>query len=166
VIQWFADVDRDYQDGASFPKFLAAFKKDAVASLTETERDELRPLLESTLVAAQPQRVQRDFVKEWKMTDLTAELEKVASGRSFQRGRQAFIDAQCFACHRFGNEGGANGPELTAASSKYTRRDILEAILEPSKVVSEQYQNSLLTMKDGDNIVGRIVDEKPDRFIL
>src|SRR4030095_9319915 len=84
VIQWFADVDRDYQDGASFPKFLAAFKKDAVASLTETERDALRPLLESTVVAAQPQRVQRDFVKEWKMTDLTGELEKVASGRSFQ----------------------------------------------------------------------------------
>src|SRR4030095_9281361 len=104
-----------------------------------------------TIAAALPPRVQREFVKEWKMAEFLADLDKASNGRSFQRGRQAFIDAQCLACHRFGNEGGAVGPELTAASSKYTRRDILEAILDPSKIVSEQYQNVELTLTNGDD---------------
>ena len=51
----------------------------------------------------------------------------------FKNGKAAFNDAQCILCHRFGNEGGFVGPELTAASSKYARKDILESILEPSQ---------------------------------
>lgn len=165
LIQWFADVGRDYQDGASFMKFLANFKKDAVANLTETDRAELAEALD-TKVAATPKPAQRSHVQEWKLAELLPELDKASNGRSFTRGRQAFIDAQCLACHKFGNEGGASGPELTAAASKYSRRDILEAIIEPSKVVSEQYQNSLITFKDGERVLGRIVDDKPDKLVL
>ena len=36
--------------------------------------------------------------------------------RDFDRGRKLFGEAQCFACHRFDNEGGANGPDLTIVS--------------------------------------------------
>lgn len=31
------------------------------------------------------------------------------------------------------------GPDLTSAGAKYSPRDLLESILEPSKVVSDQY---------------------------
>jgi putative heme-binding domain-containing protein len=37
--------------------------------------------------------------------------------------------------------------------------DILESIIDPSKVISEQYANEELTLKNGDLAVGRIVDE-------
>src|SRR5258708_29321241 len=97
---------------------------------------------------------------------LLPELERVGNGRNFQKGKQAYNDAQCIACHRFGNEGGAVGPELTAASSKYTRRDILESILDPSKVISEQYQNYVIVKKDGDGVIGRIVDENDQRIVV
>src|SRR5207302_9612508 len=117
------------------------------------------------LAAYKPTR-QRHFVKEWKVTDVEPSLGDVAQGRSFVNGKDAFHDAQCILCHRFGNEGGSVGPELTAASSKYTRRDILESILEPSKVVSEQYQNFSVTKKDGDVQTGRIVDENDDRLVI
>ena len=56
--------------------------------------------------------------------------------------------------------------ELTAAASKYTRRDILEATLEPSKVVSEQYQNMTLTLRDGEELTGRVVDEDNNKVVL
>jgi putative heme-binding domain-containing protein len=69
-------------------------------------------------------------------------------------------------CHRFGNEGGFIGPELTAASSKYSRRDILESILEPSKVISEQYQNYTVIKKDRDGATGRIVDEDDAKIVV
>ena len=52
---------------------------------------------------------------------------------------EAYEAAQCVLCHKFGNDGGAVGPDLTAVSSRFNRHDILESIIEPSKVVSEQF---------------------------
>ena len=73
---------------------------------------------------------------------------------------------QCVQCHRFANAGGSVGPELTAVSSRFSHRDILESILEPSKVISEQYINTTVIKKDGDNVTGRIVDENDQRIVV
>ena len=78
------------------------------------------------------------------MADLEPLLPQVAKGRNFARGKEAYEAAQCTACHKFGNDGGAIGPDLTAVSSRFNRSDILESIIEPSKVVSEQYQNTIV----------------------
>ncbi len=169
LVAWFADVGRDYTDGASFTKHLANIKKDAVALLSESEKAELAEVLsenaEKKVAEKKPARV-RTFVKEWAMSDLEPKLDMVSKGRNFEKGKAAFEDAQCMACHRFGNEGGAVGPELTAAASKYSRRDILDSILLPSKVVSEQYQNETIYKKDGEDITGRVVDENADRVVV
>jgi putative heme-binding domain-containing protein len=166
TIQWFADAGRDYSDGSSFPRFMANMRKAAAAGLTELEHAALDSIIAAAPVAPRPPSVPRQFVKEWKVEDFLSELAAVSLGRNFPQGKQAFNDAQCIACHRFGNEGGSVGPELTAASSKYARRDILESILEPSKVVSEQYQNMTLVLKDGDDVTGRIIDEDNARLVL
>jgi putative heme-binding domain-containing protein len=167
LLEWFKEAGRDYGDGASYSKYLANIRKDAIATLTTEERAALGDLIEDKKpeVAKAPPK-ERKFVKEWKMADLEPSLEKVGHGRNFEKGKAAFTDAQCILCHRFGNEGGAVGPELTAASSKYTRRDILDSILEPSKVVSEQFQNFNITKKDGDDVSGRIVDETPEKIVI
>jgi putative heme-binding domain-containing protein len=55
---------------------------------------------------------------------------------------------------------------LTAASSKYSRKDILESIMDPSKVISDQYQNFNVIKKDGDDVTGRIVDENDQRIVV
>ena len=46
MLRWFKDVDRDYGDGASYPKYLVNIKKDAVASLSEDERIALSSWIE------------------------------------------------------------------------------------------------------------------------
>src|SRR3989441_5886619 len=166
TLKWFADVGRDYSDGASFPRFIANMRKAATASLSDSDRAELASVITGAPVTPKPPAVPRQFVKEWKMDDLLPDLDRVSNGRNFEKGKQAFNDAQCIACHRFGNEGGAVGPELTAASSKYTRRDILESIIEPSKVVSEQYQNVALTLKNGDDVIGRVIEEDSRRIVV
>ena len=66
----------------------------------------------------------------------------------------------------FRSAGGAVGPELTAASSKYSRRDILESILNPSKVLSDQFQNAIILEMDGDDITGRIMDEDGEKIVV
>ncbi|MEO6035921.1 MAG: c-type cytochrome, partial [Verrucomicrobiota bacterium] len=167
LVQWFADVDRGYSDGASFSKQLAAMKREAIENLSESDKVALADVFNAmpTAIAKAPAK-ERKFVKDWKMADLEPELDGVGHGRNFASGKAAFTDAQCIACHHFGNEGGAVGPELTAASSKYARRDILDSIIEPSKVVSEQYQNYSVTKKDGDELVGRIVDDTDTKLVM
>ena len=55
--------------------------------------------------------------------------------RDFDRGRKLFGEAQCFSCHRFDNEGGAQGPDLTSVAGRFSQRDLLESVVEPSKVI-------------------------------
>ena len=74
--------------------------------------------------------------------------------------------AQCLACHRFGNEGGSTGPDITGAASRFNHHDLLETILDPSKVVSDQYQNIVVTKKDGGDVTGRLVEEADDQIVL
>jgi len=100
------------------------------------------------------------------VADLAGDLEAAGSGRSFEKGRQAFVDAQCLACHRFGLEGGGIGPDLTAVSARFSRRDVLESILDPSRVLSEQYENTTVTLKDGEEHTGRLVQETEQEVVL
>ncbi|MFO1501859.1 MAG: c-type cytochrome [Verrucomicrobiota bacterium] len=69
-------------------------------------------------------------------------------------------------CHRFGNDGGAVGPELTGAGSKYDARSLLESILEPSKVVSEQYQNVTAYLRNGESVTGRLVRANAEQVVI
>lgn len=165
VRQWFADVARDYTDGASFPKFMANIRRDAVATLTESEKATLAGLISGELPTARP-KPERKLVQEWTMGDLIPALADASSGRNFRRGREAFEVAQCIACHKFGTEGGSLGPDITGAASRFNRRDLLETIVEPSKVISDQYQNITVTKKDGEDVTGRLVEENDERLVL
>jgi len=167
LLQWFKEAGRDYGDGASYPKYLSNIRKEAAATLSADDRIALSAWIDDySEVTAFKQTKERHFVKQWSMADLESSLDQVAHGRNFASGKAAFNDAQCMLCHRLGNDGGSVGPELTAASSKYSRRDILESILEPSKVVSEQFQNYTVVKKDGEAETGRIVDETGQKIVV
>lgn len=167
LLHWFHDVGRTYVDGANLDRHLEGFRRDAVATLSDAERDRFRQLLEgpiagAVLLPARP----RAFVRDWTLEELLPALEEAGAGRNFSRGRQAFIDTQCYACHRLGNTGAAIGPELGGIASKYTRRDLLESLLLPSKVISDQYQNQRVFLKDGEDVTGRLVRESATELVI
>src|SRR5262249_55696022 len=137
---------------------------DAVATLTAAERDELRPVLDARPVAPTAVAKARPTVKNYTVAELTAVVEKGMTGRDFDRGRRLFGEAQCFSCHPFDNEGGSAGPDLTLASGRFSVRDLLESIVEPSKVISDQYAATKFTLSDGRFVVGRIVNLHQDTF--
>ncbi len=62
----------------------------------------------------------------------------------------------CAACHRFGSEGGGVGPDLTAVGGRFGVRDLLDAIVEPSKVISDQYAAVSIAKTDGQVVTGRV----------
>ena len=84
----------------------------------------------------------------------------------FTKGKAVYEEAQCAACHKFGADGGAVGPDLTAVSSRFHRRDILESILLPSKVISEQYMNTIIRTKSGDVQEGRVLEETDAKVVM
>lgn len=170
VTQWFTDAGRDFDNGASFPKFVERFHNDAMDhTLTAGERTELASLTDAFNPPAgkprKPAKV-RPLVKEWQMADLEPLLDEVGHGRNFQRGKTAFDEAQCIACHRFGSDGGSVGPDLTAVASRFKRHDILESIILPSKVISEQYMNQIVRTKGGDVIEGRVLEETDTKLVM
>jgi putative heme-binding domain-containing protein len=64
----------------------------------------------------------------------------------------------CAACHRFVNEGGSVGPDLTGVVGRYSVRDLLESLTDPSKVISDQYQAITVHTADGRVVTGRVAN--------
>jgi putative heme-binding domain-containing protein len=93
----------------------------------------------------------------WSMAEIAPHLPRIDEPtRSIERGQQAFGDALCSRCHRFDGTGGDLGPDLTAIASRFSRKDLLKAILNPSETVADQYAASRVRLHDGSVFVGRI----------
>jgi putative heme-binding domain-containing protein len=60
------------------------------------------------------------------------------------RGGQVFVQAQCASCHRVGSSGETMGPDLTNAARRFQRKEILESIVYPSHVISDQYATQVV----------------------
>jgi putative heme-binding domain-containing protein len=163
---WFLKA-AGFNGGSSIRGFLRIMKNDAVATLTAKEKEELRPILDASPPAPTPVIGKpRPVVKQWKLDELTPVVEKGLTKRDFDRGRRLFGEAKCFACHRFNNEGGAQGPDLTGAAGRFNVRDLLESILDPSKEISDQYAAMIFVTTDGQVITGRIANYSEDNIMV
>ena len=83
---------------------------------------------------------------------------KQDQGGQAEAGRPIF-EQQCAICHRFGTLGKEVGPDLTTLTSRFQKKDILEAILWPSKVISDQYKSEMFQLTSGKIITGVVVRE-------
>jgi len=169
IKKWFDEAGRPFANGNSFGNFLKNFLKDHVAAMSPAEQKELAPTLTAINKDITPQFdvKQRPVVKKWEMAEITPLLvDGFEKGRSFEKGKEAYVAAQCARCHRLGDTGGAVGPDLTAISSRFGRREVLESILEPSKTLSDQYQNEVFTTGTGKTVTGRVVDETKDSIAV
>jgi putative heme-binding domain-containing protein len=151
-----------FRGGDGLPKFLQQIRTEALAAVPEPERPPYAALIESsrrTPAEISVPAETRPFVKEWKLAELVDSLGDVGRGRSFARGQAMFAAAQCILCHQFGHRGRPMGPDLTEVAGRFSRRDILESILEPSRVVADTYRNVIITTKQNEPITGRVALE-------
>ena len=145
--------------GASYQGFLRNIEKEAFANASDAERlaieaTGLRP-------AYKPPALPKAFGpgKEWTTADLVALEGKLKSGRDFKNGQRAYAAARCVVCHRFGGDGGATGPDLSQVAGRFGLKEMAEAIVEPSKVISDQYAAHVIVPVAGKQIIGKIVNE-------
>ena len=85
--------------------------------------------------------------------------------RNFESGKNLYHATSCAKCHRIAGEGGAIGPDLSTAAKKYSVADMLDAIIEPSKAISDQYGSQQVLTVDGKVIVGRAVEIGNEYYI-
>jgi putative heme-binding domain-containing protein len=157
---WLNLAETKYQGGASFKKFVQRIRQDAVAKLSDKEKESLKDVLQGkNNVEVVKLETTRQFVHNWQMSDLEPRLGQVERARSFDKGKLAYQAAQCYKCHRFKGDGGDTGPDLTGVGGRFDARYILESIILPSKVISDQYASTIIETTDGKTITGRVVDE-------
>ncbi len=166
-LDWFHKA-ANYRGGHSFHGFMTNIRADAIKSMSQEERTALAKAIAHVPTPSAPKFTfkQRPFVKKWTVDELVPAVEKGLTGRNFENGRNLFGESKCFACHRFNNEGGGTGPDLTQAVTRFGPRDLLESIIEPSKVISDQYAAIVVTTLDGRTISGRIVNLAGDTISI
>ena len=167
---WFTRA-RDWAGGNSFRKFLVNIENESLAGYSENQKLALETLGVRQAYTPPPLPKPEGPGRAW---TLEAVLEAagqpgdtgLARGRDFERGKRAFAAARCIVCHRFGEDGGATGPDLTQAAGRFQVKDLVEAIVHPSKVVSDQYKASVVQTSGGKVVTGRIVSESPEKIVI
>ena len=139
-----------------FVYMIETFRRDVAESLSDRERAALEDVIEKDVKVAGLESSRR-FVREWQPADFLALLDRVESGRSYDSGRSAYTATGCAKCHRFSDQGGTTGPDITAVGNRFDAQYLLESLLVPSKVVSDRFLNEVIKMEDGVIHTGRVV---------
>ena len=168
--QWFYHAFT-FKGGHSFIGFINAARKNALENVPKNEFAHFNQLSGDSLVnnsggLAQGYAQPKGPGRRW---DVEEALKVVDSGlvhRDFEQGKAMFNTALCGSCHTMRGEGGVAGPDLTQLGSRFSNKDILEAIIDPSKTISDQYAATVFTMKGGNSVLGRMVSEDNDKYII
>jgi putative heme-binding domain-containing protein len=97
-----------------------------------------------------------DGQNKWSYAELLKFLESKDTQGDPGRGAVVFRKAQCAKCHRFGSQGEAIGPDLTTVSRRFQKKEVLESILFPSQVISDQYATKTIVTIDGQQLTGMV----------
>ncbi len=142
--------------GASFPGFLTNIRQEALATCDDKERTALADLTGEDFNPVPDFEIKpiQGPGKQWDTATALREAGRNFRGADFESGRSLYFATNCGNCHRFNGLGGNIGPDLTSIRNKFDVAYLVEHIIEPSKVISDQYQSSLVLTTDGRTILG------------
>lgn len=157
---WLASAN-DAAGGFSLGGFLERIRSDAGFSVRGEALAGPARSPEGTPAMAAAPRATGAMLHDWTVEELL-QPDEADGPRNLQRGARIFQEASCALCHRFAGAGSTTGPDLTGVGARFTRADLLRAILSPSADVSDQYRDCVIETRDGSVVVGRIVEDLPD----
>lgn len=169
-LEWFLQA-ANYRGGASFDKFMEFIRNDAIASMSDADKAALADVLAKKAERRSAiENIGAMFAGRsptaWTLEMLSPAAQTGMKGRNFENGRKMFGAAACFACHRFGNEGGMTGPDLTGAGGRYSPHDFLDQVINPSKEINEQFVPIVVTKNNGESVTGVVVNLGGDNVTL
>lgn len=159
-------------NGAStYFKSISDTRSELAAALSTEEMTKLAEMVHPPKpTALSPHAMPGHTFRVWKLEDLEPRLAEVGKGRSFEKGKAAAIASQCVFCHTMSTDrslpAGLFGPELVQVSARFGRRDLLDHILNPSKVVDEKFRFVTIIRADGSTVMGSLESEDDERVVL
>ena len=164
---WFVTKAAAYRGGNTFKGSLKTIREQALANLTDDEKAALKPILDQTPKETSPQELlaARKFVRNYSLDELVPLVQAgLQGGRDYDRGRALYGAVACAACHRFDQDGGSVGPDLTSVAGRFSAKDLLESIVDPNKTISDQYAAITIHTKSGRTVTGRVANLSGDRI--
>ena len=148
--------------GSMMKQYLAKIRVTAIESIPEKDRLTIQYLIgdvKNIDLAKLPKAAGPGVA--WTVESALKVLNKEPlKERDLANGKKMFSAGMCIVCHNFANEGGGVGPDLNTLAKRSDYRSMLESILQPNLVVSDQFEQHELKMKDGSTVLGRVVSEK------
>jgi len=108
----------------------------------------------------------RPVVKQWTMDDVLGIPAVRRTPAVLDQGRRVFATALCYRCHRFAGQGGMVGPDLTNVARRLNVHDLVEAIVDPDRVISDQYRAVQILSDDGHVVSGKITDIRGNTLVI
>jgi putative heme-binding domain-containing protein len=172
--QWFYKAF-GYKGGHSFSGFIDLARKKALSNVPKAEfalynkvsGDSL--LKNANLFMGEMGNMRRPKGpgKDWELdTALAYVKDGLGTGRDYENGKAMFAASLCISCHTMRGEGGSAGPDLTNVGTRFSLNDMVTAIVEPSKTISDQYGSTVFYLKEGGSVLGRLVSQDGDKYVI
>ncbi|MGO1520335.1 MAG: c-type cytochrome [Sphingobacterium sp.] len=161
-----------YKGGNSYIGFIDRARKIALSNLPEDQVAHYSELSGDSLVNQAGNRLASNVEppkgpgRNWEIDTALKYIQEAEKVPDFKRGEELFIAIKCGSCHTMKGEGGSVGPDLTQLGTRFSARDMLEALIEPSNVISDQYESKVFHMKDGAKQLGRLMGETENEYVI
>jgi putative heme-binding domain-containing protein len=172
MIQWFKRTETErWKGGSSFGGYIFEIWEHFLETVPEPERQAALAAVPSMAPGAgettQPpwRRNENATFSEQELKEYL-EFDPMAYLGNADRGRKVYEKAFCINCHRFGDAGTEAGPDLTDVARRFRRKDVLDAILYPSRTISDQWAAVEFVTKKKQSVVGVITNETADAVLI
>jgi putative heme-binding domain-containing protein len=162
----------NYKGGNSYVGFINKARQMALNNVPKAKLDYYKKLSGEELLGSSGNDLANNAPnpkgpgRNWKVEEALPLVENNLVGRNFEQGKAMFAATRCISCHSMRGEGSNIGPDLTQLGTRFSTKDMLESIIEPSKVVSDQYAATILTLKDGNTVLGRVINEDANKYVV
>lgn len=169
--KWINHALTAYKGGRSYVGFLDRARKMALASVDKADFEKYDEMSGGKLLTASGNDIANTGVqpegpgRRWTVEEAAPLVENL-SGRDLVKGKAMYAAVLCQSCHTMQGEGGAIGPDLTQLGTRFSPKDILDATINPSNVISDQYHATVLELKDGGSVVGKLNDEDDQNYYV
>jgi putative heme-binding domain-containing protein len=160
-----------YRGGNSYIGFIDKARNFALKNVSKGKRKYYDELSGGDLLTDSGNDLERsDYPKgpgkNYQLKDMDTLFAAELKNRNFKTGKSMYIATTCIRCHAIKGEGGNVGPDLTQIGTRFSTKDIMEAILLPSKTISDQYATTEFQLKNGKSMVGKITNQDDENYYI
>jgi putative heme-binding domain-containing protein len=169
--KWINNALTAYKGGRSYVGFLDRARKMALASVDKADFEKYDEMSGGKLLTESGNDIANTGVqpegpgRRWTLEEAEPLVANLV-GRDLVKGKAMYAATLCQSCHTMQGEGGAIGPDLSQLGTRFSAKDILVATINPSETISDQYHATVLELKAGGSIVGKLNDEDAQNYYI